>query len=124
MDPTPVFACDLSAMTPGQRAHHAELSVRLLGEARALEHLPNGYALVFESSARQALELAEWMAMERLCCPFLTLAAEFAPERGPLRLRLTGAAGIKPFLVHELGLDRLGKETWPEPFGPGGDTPS
>lgn len=104
MEASPVFACDLSAITPQQRARHSELAGRWRGGVQALEELPDGYALVFESTAERALELAEWTTLERLCCPFLHLAVEFAASGGPLRLRLTGEAGVKPFLAHELGL--------------------
>ena len=103
MTDTPVFACDVSAMTPEQRTRYAALVARFR-PAAALEELPDGYAFVFEPDAERALELAEFMTLERRCCPFLHLAVEFAPSGGPLRLRLTGAPGVKPFLVHELGL--------------------
>jgi len=47
---------------------------------------------------------AEFITLERLCCPFLTLALEVERERGPLWLKLTGREGVKPFLRAELGL--------------------
>jgi hypothetical protein len=47
---------------------------------------------------------AEFMTLERLCCPFLTLTLEVERERGPLWLTLTGREGVKPFLQAELGL--------------------
>lgn len=108
MEPEPVFACDLSALTPGQRGRHSELARRWHQEVQALEELPDGYALVFEPTAERALELAEWMTLERRCCPFLHLAVELAPFQGPLTLRLTGAPGVKPLLTHELDLGRGG----------------
>lgn len=103
MSETPILACDIFAMTSDQRARHAALAQRFRDEAR-LEELPDGYAFVFEPDEERALELAEFMALERRCCPFLHLAVEFLPSGGPLRLRLTGAPGVKPFLVNELGL--------------------
>lgn len=103
MPSTPVFACDVFALTPDQRARHAALAQRFRVEAR-LEELPDGYAFVFGPDKERAPELTEFMMLERRCCPFLHLAVEFLPSGGPLRLRLTGAEGVKPFLVHELGL--------------------
>lgn len=102
MTNTPVFACAASAFTPNDRARHTEL-VHML-HTGALEELPNGFAFAFPVTAIRAAELTEFMLLERQCCPFLTLQVEVAPEAGPLRLRLTGADGVKSFLVHELGL--------------------
>lgn len=74
-------------------------------DAQALEELSNGYAVRFAYDAGLALELAEFMTLERRCCPFLTLAVELEASGGPMRLKLTGEDGVKPFLVAELGLE-------------------
>jgi len=49
------------------------------------------------------MQTAEFIANERLCCPFLGLAVELEPEGGPLWLRLTGHDGVKPFIKAEIG---------------------
>lgn len=107
MQQTPVFACNVFALTREQRTRHAQLAARLRSEAVRLEELPDGFAFVFVPDAQRALLLAEFITLERLCCPFLTLTVVFAPNEGPLRLMLTGAEGVKPFLVHELDLHTL-----------------
>jgi hypothetical protein len=48
------------------------------------------------------LKLAEWVTLERLCCPFLTLA--LVTQAGSVRLELTGSQGVVEFLTMELGL--------------------
>jgi len=103
----PVFACNAFALTREQRARHSLLVAKLRTEATALEERPDGYAFVFEPNAERASMLAEFISLERLCCPFLTLSVEYAPNEGPLRAILTGAEGVKRFLVHELGLHTL-----------------
>jgi len=48
--------------------------------------------------------VAEWVSLERLCSPFLDFSLEVGSEQDPIRLNLTGASGIKEFLLTELTL--------------------
>lgn len=102
MNTTPTLVCQITAMTPEQRARHTQLVQSL--QVGTVEDLPDGLALTFQPTPEQALILAEFMTLERRCCPFLTLQVEFAPDDGPLTLRLTGPAGVQTFLRHELQL--------------------
>jgi hypothetical protein len=101
-----VFACNIHAFSPEQRQRHSSLA-RGLREHGRLHALEDGYAFSFQPNAQRALELAEFMTLERLCCPFLTLEMMFAPDDGALTLRLRGEDGVKTFLEHELGLTAL-----------------
>ena len=47
--------------------------------------------------------LAEFVANERRCCPFFTFTIRAEPAPALLMLRLTGPAGVKPFILAELG---------------------
>jgi hypothetical protein len=96
-----IFACNITAFTPTQRERHHRLAQNL-ARREGLEELSNGYSLRFKYTPGLALELAEFMTLERLCCPFLTLALELEGE--VLRLNLTGAEGVKPFIVAEFSL--------------------
>lgn len=103
-----VFACNALALSPEQRARHGRL-VRRMREEAQVEEWPDGYAFVFAPDASRAVELAEFMTLERLCCPFLHLVLEFRPNGGELRLRLMGTPGVKPFLAAELELASPGR---------------
>jgi len=46
---------------------------------------------------------AEFISLERLCCPFLRFSLEVEPEGGPIWLRLTGREGVKAFIREEVG---------------------
>jgi hypothetical protein len=48
-------------------------------------------------------ETAEWLAMERLCCPFLTFHLEIS-ERPGYRLTITGPEGTAEFIQAEFEL--------------------
>jgi len=101
--PTP-FVCDMTALDPTERARHRVLAMQLRPAVVAFEELPDGYAARFERAAQRFAILAEFMALESLCCPFFTLALEAACDGGPLRLRITGPDGVKPFIRAELGI--------------------
>ncbi len=97
------FACDMTAIPPEKRGAHHALIRRLMTEAvEEISELPDGLAFRFPAEEFEAV--TEFMGRERLCCPFLTFALDVSPERGPLRLRLTGAEGVKDFIRAELQL--------------------
>ena len=98
------FVCDMTALTSDERARHRELAGRLVAAVAGLEELADGYAARFAMEPTTVLALAEFITLERLCCPWLTLAVEVERERGPLRLRITGREGAKPYIRAEFGI--------------------
>lgn len=99
------IACRMDALTVAQRTRHIEVT-RLLKpavrEAKAVSgRHREGLALRLEISA--AL-VGEWIANERLCCPFLDFELRLEREGGPLWLTLTGRRGVAAFLREELGI--------------------
>ena len=60
--------------------------------------LPDGYALRIPSDAGAVMAAAEWITLDRLCCPFLSYTLEIEREGGPVWLRLTGRPGVKEFI--------------------------
>jgi hypothetical protein len=102
--PTPAqqtpLACDLTAIPAEERAAHELLAMQLFFDAVPERHeLPDGYAFRFR--ADQYPLLVEFIANERLCCPFFRFTLEVAPGQGPLWLRLTGDEGVKEFIHAE-----------------------
>ncbi len=96
------FACNLRALTPRERARHEELSRILLGAVREQQELPNGYA--FRVDPGQLVTAARWVSFERRCCPFFSFALEQTRDEGPLWVKVTGPAGVKPFIRAEFGI--------------------
>lgn len=98
------FACDLSALTPAERARHQQRLAELFGGlVRERRELPAGFAYRFDSE--QLVALAQFIAAERRCCPFLTFRLEVAPAQGSLWLEMTAPGRVKPFLAEEFGRD-------------------
>lgn len=103
-EPNTPFFCDLAAMDAEQRARYRQVTQHMRAATPVIEELANGYALRFGMDSSLCLIVAEFMTLERLCCPFLDLTLEVARESGPMQLKLTGREGVKQFLRAELGL--------------------
>jgi hypothetical protein len=96
--------CDLTAMDAEQRERYRVVTQHLHGAVQEVRALSDGYAFRLSVEPSTILLVAEFITLERLCCPFLTLVLEVECERGPLWLKLTGREGVKDFLRAELGL--------------------
>lgn len=97
------FACDRLALSPAARARHfGELGPALRKLVAGVRELPRGYAFQVPTDRRTALLVAEWIAGERLCCPFFDLVFRVDREGGPAWLILTGRPGTKQFIQSDL----------------------
>lgn len=66
--------------------------------------LPNGYAFKFTGADKVLDELTEFIKTERECCDFFTFAMSVSGDKSEAWLELTGADGVKEFIISELGL--------------------
>ena len=98
------FVCDMDALTAEERTRHRELALQLRPAVKEFIELPDGYAVRFLPDRRLALEIAEFVTLESLCCPFFTIAMEIEKEGGPIFLKITGREGVKPFIRSEFGI--------------------
>jgi len=98
------IACDFTTMTAEQRARRQTLARQMHVAIQEVRELPDGYAFRFLAEPTLCLTVAEFMTLERLCCPFFTFTLELEREGGPLWLRLTGREGVKQFLQVEFGI--------------------
>jgi hypothetical protein len=93
------FACDRMALDPTARKRHFdELGPALRSMRKAVRELPDGYEFEFPTDPNSIAMVAEWVAGERLCCPFFNIQLRMEPEGGPFWLRLTGRNGTKEFI--------------------------
>lgn len=86
------------------RARHAVLVSELASAAPAVEELAEGFAFRFPSRPYLFLRVAEWIALERECCPFLAIRLDVEHASRTLKVSVTGPAGAKEFLRAELPL--------------------
>lgn len=95
------FACNLNAISPEQRPAHQRLIEQLFTSKHAAYEMPNGYR--FEFSAEWLVQLAQFVALERLCCPFFDFTIQVNANSDTLSLQLTGVEGVKTFIRAEFG---------------------
>lgn len=97
--PSPI-ACDMTAIAPEQRAQHMATIKKLFGLVEKVQELPDGYSFKLPNDSEVVLMAAEFIALERLCCPFLDFAIDIERKGGPFWLSLIG---VKPFIMAEVG---------------------
>ena len=98
------FSCNLSALDEEQRKRHNILAKNLFPKHLEIKELPDGYGVRFPNDRSLFTALSEWLTLEQLCCPFLTLSLESQRDQGPTWLKATGKDGVKDFLRAELGI--------------------
>lgn len=94
--------CDMTVFSAEERERHIAAIGQMLAAVREAQEIADGYAFRFEPDAEVLLKLAQFIAGERLCCPFLNFDLRVEAEGGPVWLRLIGPEGVKEFLRIEL----------------------
>jgi len=96
------FACNAAALSATERQRYGELTRSLLGAVHEKKELPQGYA--FRLPPADLVTTAEWISLERKCCPFFTFVLQQSRDGGPVWLKITGSEGVKEFIREEFGL--------------------
>ena len=96
------FACSLEkSLTKEQRAHKKQIAEKMESARIETKEIADGYVFRFRPDGISFAEVADWVATERVCCPFFDLAIEAERENGPMSLRITGREGVKNFIRGE-----------------------
>ena len=98
------LVCDLSAIDPTQRAKHQSLAQELFKTFETYTELEDGFAFRFPAETALLTKIAQYINLERRCCPFFHFVLELEANGGHLWLKMTGQEGVKAFLQHELEL--------------------
>jgi hypothetical protein len=97
----PAFACNLKAISAAERPRYNDLVKRIRTAIRSRREIANGYVFKVDSKTVALPEAAEWVSMERLCCPFLTLQLTASGNQTDWLLTLTGPEGVKSLITTE-----------------------
>lgn len=92
----------MTAIPAEQRPVHLAKSRELFSQIQETRELSNGYEVRFADKLDVLKRLAEFVSLEKLCCPFLGFEIEVEAESGPIWLRLTGREGVKEFIREEI----------------------
>lgn len=95
------IACDMSALAPALREQHEWITRSLFAAVEEVQELSDGYAFRLPSENEILQNAAQWIANERLCCPFFTFALRLEPQGAALWLSLTGSEDVKAFIPME-----------------------
>jgi hypothetical protein len=96
----PCLACTLLGREFAERKE--KISRDLFAYAEMVAELPDGFGYRFPNAIPWAQKALAFIDLEKQCCPFFTFELVFAPNDGPLWLRLRGSQAIKEFVRAEL----------------------
>ncbi len=94
------IACDLNAIPSEQRQVHIILTESLFAQVEEAQGLTDGYSFRFPASLLQMA--AQFVSLERLCCPFFDFTLKVIGD--DLWLTLSGPDGAKLLLETEFGI--------------------
>jgi hypothetical protein len=98
------FYCNIKALTPEERAHHKQLTEKLMATRKEIVETAKGYEFQFSPKSVSLAELADWVSAESKCCPFFDFHIDLEGQGSLLCLRLTGEDGIKAFIRAEFSV--------------------
>src|SRR5437899_8459247 len=94
------LACNIKAISAAERPRYNDLVKRLRIAVQDRNELSDGYAYKLDTKKITLPEVAEWITMERLCCPFLTFQLD-VKGNGDSQLTMRGPVGAKAILQEE-----------------------
>jgi len=95
--------CDLSALDVAERERRSLLGRLLQVGTLDVVELPDGFAFHVDPVSMIAQHLEEFAALERRCCPFLTVAVRAATGDVPPVMEIGGNA-VKEFIAAQFGI--------------------
>ena len=104
MSSRPVIACELAALTEAQRHRRETLAELLRASVLEVRDLPSGFAFYLDRRPAIERHVDELIALERLCCSFLTLATRIDVASDRLVLEMTGGPGVRAFIAAQFGV--------------------
>lgn len=99
------FVCNMNALSIAERKRYQELVQKLSESRQAIKELSDGFAFRFKAESQLIQDAAEFIAYERLCCPFFDFELAVEQDSDHLWLRLRGQDGIKEFIREEFGIE-------------------
>ena len=99
-----LIACNPTTLTAEQRERQRTLIGLLQADAKEVRELEDGYAFRHSPDRAMLLAISEFVANERLCCPFFEFGVTVERDGGPVWLRITGEGEAKRVLEAEIGV--------------------
>lgn len=97
-DEVPISCC-LGVFTPTERAREAELLREHLAATQEVAERDDGYSFRYAADPSILPRIAELIALEHRCCPFLDFQLEWKGANATPWLHVTGGPRVKSFLT-------------------------
>jgi len=96
MTATPAIVCTPEEIPAARRAEHGErLKTIVLAKMQSMEASPTGFTMLYRPE--DFLEVARWVDLERLCCPFMEFHLRVTDKA--MTLQLSGPEGSAEYLM-------------------------
>lgn len=96
------IVCVPGALSAEERRRSALLREHLAETRLSTTETSDGYVFAQRPDPAVFLNAAEWVSLERRCCPFFSFELRWAAGEGTIQLRVSGPEGVKDFLRQEL----------------------
>jgi hypothetical protein len=96
------IACIPSALTGEERARSQHLRTHLASATSRVIDEVDGYSYEYPDDPELLRVAAEWIVLERRCCPFMSFELRWPSGDQRPTLRLSGPPGVKEFLQAEM----------------------
>lgn len=93
------IACALTALDAEQRRREDVLLKEHLASIREVKERVDGYSFRYPADIGLFARMAELVALEHRCCPFLDFQLEWSRTQDEPWLHVTGGARVKEFVI-------------------------
>ena len=93
------FACNLKAFQPNERTEWRKRIEQVMSAVTSKRPLADGYSFQIDPRKASFHDVAEWVELERKCCPFFVFELGMHGEDGSVWLNLRGREGVKQFIA-------------------------
>ena len=104
---TSVLTCNIDGIPLPERVRYGQLVEVLRRAIQKRRELPDGYAFRMDTKQIGTNHLAEWIELERKCCPFFRFEIRWTSQNGAVWLDLSGSKGVKELIPDELRMTSL-----------------
>jgi hypothetical protein len=99
---TPI-ACQLNVFSAEESQRYQTVRKRIEGAVVRIVEMGNGYVFHLPDDDAMLAMVADWIALERQCCPFFEFNVSVGGLEPSILVALTGSPEVKRLLAAELG---------------------
>ena len=100
----PPIACNLKTLTGEQRKELKRVGERVIAAMVASRELNDGYAFRVDPGKAAIGDVAHWLELWRLCCPFYEFQIDYHAADAGLWLSVKGRPGVKEYIFVDIPL--------------------